>query len=74
MDQLDSTCRAPPRRREVQRRGEGIHRYVVVRFEFESAKFETGFSLDRFNGWNQALSSYGSNDFNLHSPTARAAV
>jgi hypothetical protein len=33
------------------------------------ANFETGFSLHRYKGWNQALSSYGSTEFNVYSPT-----
>jgi hypothetical protein len=34
------------------------------------AKFETSFSLDRF----RVLSSYGSTDFNVYSPTTSAAA
>jgi hypothetical protein len=30
---------------------------------------ENGFSLDRFKGWNQALSSLREAEFNLYSPT-----
>jgi hypothetical protein len=32
-------------------------------------RLETGFSLDRFNGGNRVLSSYGSTAFNVYSPT-----
>jgi hypothetical protein len=37
------------------------------------AKFETRNSHSRFKGQNQTLSSYGSNELNVHSPTVELA-
>jgi hypothetical protein len=44
----------------------------VAQVKFE--RLETGFSLYRFKGCDQALSSSGSTELNLHRPTARAVA
>jgi hypothetical protein len=49
MGQLDSTCRAPPRAREVPLLLALVHA-VAAQIEFESKRLETSFSLDRLKG------------------------
>jgi hypothetical protein len=46
---------------------------VAVQVQFVKATFETSFSLDRFEGRNQALSRYGSTEFNLYTPRRELA-
>jgi hypothetical protein len=41
---------------------------VAIQVEFEKANFETGFSLHKFKGSNQAVSSYGFNWIQLVQP------